>query len=752
MTVVVVTVVAGYYLHSRIMLRVALKNLPGKVGVDIQQTSEGFTLSKSEGGRTLYTIHASKATQFKKGGRAELHDVNIVVYGRKSDRFDQIYGDDFEYDQQAGMVISNGEVNIDLQGNAEGQMAGDQTPPREVRDPIHLRTEGMIFNQKTGIAETRGVVDFRVPQAAGTARGATYDSQKNELTLHSEVDIQTEGNQPTRIRADKGTIGKEPRVITMETVQMDGEGRSMVADHAVINLAADNSMQHVTGTGNVHLSNEDGLQLSAQQGDMNLGPYNTVETVLFTGGVDFQYPKQAAGGHSGEMLMQFVPLKKAAAQGVAATNSSGNAQLETIYARKGATLHQEPKPESKNPQRMMLSSDAMTFSVVEGRLLTGAKTDGPGELVMTSTAPKSAGAQTIVDARLFTAEFGDGNRLRTVHGTGAVKVTDRQPGQPDKVSTSDTFLAEFTPAGEISRAVQEGNFRYKEGQSSKNEPGGRTSTAARAYYSPQDDSLTLLGEPRIVDGGMTVTADTIRLLRQSGEAFATGNVKSTYSELTVQPSGALLATSDPVHVTAQAMNAKQASGLAHYTGGARLWQASNIVEAPTIDFDQHARTIVAQGDRRHPVTSVFLQVDNKGKSTTMLVTAPKLTYADHDRQARYSGGVTARSEDGVMTADHADIYLNAASKTRTAGPSQLDHIVASDRVLVQQQERRAQGEKLVYTAATSTFVMTGGSPMLSDPVNGTVRGDSLTFYSHDDRVVVEGTGTSRAVTHTFVSR
>jgi lipopolysaccharide export system protein LptA len=200
------------------------------------------------------------------------------------------------------------------------------------------------------------------------------------------------------------------------------------------------------------------------------------------------------------------------------------------------------------------------------------------------------------------------------------------------------------------------------------------------------------------------------------------------------------------------MNAKQLTGLAHYTGAARLWQNSNIVEAPAIDFDQKARTILAQGDKKHPVSSVFLQVDEKGKSSTMLVTAPKLNYADNERQARYSGGVTARGEEGgVMTADHADVFLNAAGQTRTVGPSQLDHILAIAHVLVQQQERRAVGEHLLYTASTGAYVMTGGAPELSDPVNGTVRGDSLTFYSHDDRVVVEGKGTSRAVTHTHIS-
>ena len=33
--------------------------------------------------------------------------------------------------------------------------------------------------------------------------------------------------------------------------------------------------------------------------------------------------------------------------------------------------------------------------------------------------------------------------------------------------------------------------------------------------------------------------------------------------------------------------------------------------------------------------------------------------------------------------------------------------------------------------------MSGGAPMLADAQRGTIRGDSFTFYSRDDRVLVE---------------
>ena len=154
LAIATVVVVVGFYFYARLQNLVFLKQLPEKLGVDIQQSSQGFSLSKSEGGRTLFTIRAANAVQYTNGGRADLRDVNIVVYGRQANRFDQIYGSNFEYDPKAGTIMARGEVNIDLQGNASGPVQPDQAPPRELQNPIHLKTSGLLFNQKTGIAHT----------------------------------------------------------------------------------------------------------------------------------------------------------------------------------------------------------------------------------------------------------------------------------------------------------------------------------------------------------------------------------------------------------------------------------------------------------------------------------------------------------------------------------------------------------------------------------------------------------------------
>src|ERR1700733_1578575 len=94
--VVALATVAGAYFYARHRVQNVLQQVPGKIGLGIQQSAQGFTFSKSAQGRTLFKIQARKVLQFKANGRAELQDVTITLYGRDSSRFDQIYGSDFD--------------------------------------------------------------------------------------------------------------------------------------------------------------------------------------------------------------------------------------------------------------------------------------------------------------------------------------------------------------------------------------------------------------------------------------------------------------------------------------------------------------------------------------------------------------------------------------------------------------------------------------------------------------------------------
>ena len=132
--VLFIATIAGMYFYARRRERNVLKELPNKISIDIKQTASGFQFSKSDGKRTIFTIQASKVKQFKLNGSAELHNVSIIVYGRDSSRFDQIYGDDFTYDKRSGNVMAQGTVQIDLQANPAGEAEPDQSTPERAEE------------------------------------------------------------------------------------------------------------------------------------------------------------------------------------------------------------------------------------------------------------------------------------------------------------------------------------------------------------------------------------------------------------------------------------------------------------------------------------------------------------------------------------------------------------------------------------------------------------------------------------------
>src|SRR5438477_1970836 len=72
--------VLGFYSYARYRVHKAVAKIPARLGVDIKQSTAGFSFSKSEAGRTLFSITAGKAVQYKEGERAVLSDVRIVVF------------------------------------------------------------------------------------------------------------------------------------------------------------------------------------------------------------------------------------------------------------------------------------------------------------------------------------------------------------------------------------------------------------------------------------------------------------------------------------------------------------------------------------------------------------------------------------------------------------------------------------------------------------------------------------------------
>jgi lipopolysaccharide export system protein LptA len=723
------------YFYARHRLENALKEVPEKIGIEVQQSAQGFSISRSEQGHTLFQIHADKAVQFKAGGRTELHDVTITLYGRDSSRFDQIYGANFEYDPQSGDVIGKGEVQIDLEANARGSAGPDQAPPQELKNPIHLRTTDLRFNQNTGNASTKEKVEFSIPQASGSATGVSYVSNANVLMLDSEVNVAFAGPTLTTLTASHGTITKSPHLILLDHARLDSGSRSSQADRAQLFLGPDNAVQRIVATGDVRVWSEGAEPVRIRSRELELlrgERRQTLSRATFSGDVHFTTSgSQAAEGSAERAVLNF----------------SASNVLRTARMEGGVKLQQRQKSASDSGQDLEIRASAVDFQLASsGRHLAGAETSGPAEIALRPLA--TVGEQTVVTAGKFTAKFDDLGQLASVHGEPNARIITEVIGTPERVSTSSTVDAFFRPGGGIESVFQQGNIAYVDGE--------RKAWGDHARYTAADQVLTLTGSPRVMDGSMTTTAQVVRLNRATGDAFADGKVKSTYSDLKSQPGGALLASSSPIHVTAQKMTAHRTSSTAVYTGDAHLWQDANIVEAPSIEFDRERRTVVARGSSAQQVSTVLVQSGKDGKITAMTVTSPQLTYTDRERKATFEGGAVAKGAGATISAAQMEVFLEPRDKTTSVqvlpGTSRIDHIIAQDQVVITQPDRRASGNQLVYTAADDKFVLSGGPPSIFDAEHGKITGVSLTFFRHDDRVLVEGNTTTPTVTQTRVAR
>jgi len=325
---------------------------------------------------------------------------------------------------------------------------------------------------------------------------------------------------------------------------------------------------------------------------------------------------------------------------------------------------------------------------------------------------------------------------------------------------------------QIESATVEGNVVLVQQPESK--PGSPAqpalrATAQRAVYEGAGERLHLTGSPRVVDGGLQLSADRLDVLQTSGDAFARGNVKATWTEDgaggTARPGtgagvqGAMaLGGQGPAHAISAEAQLHQATGEATFRGQARIWQMANSISAPVIVLDRTKQTLVARATSpAEPVRVVLLTTANPAAGKTGKPAVPSvirvrggnLKYSAAERKAVIEGGaagsVVSESEDGTTVSNELELVLlppgNHAGKDGAA--AQVDRMTARGHVVLTSGSRRGTGEQLVCKSETGECVLTGTStapPSISDPVRGSVTGEALIFNSHDDSVSIEGDG------------
>jgi lipopolysaccharide export system protein LptA len=801
---VLLVIALGVFLGTaRFRNRFIRKDLPQKLGLNIQEEAKGIVVTHEVRGHVLYKIRASKQVQLKRDGKVflQLHDVNIELYAEDGSRVDRIAGDEFEYDPSKGMARALGPVEITLtrptvapaiaprasasQALSSKQKGGSLASAAQtaVSGEIHVKTSGLVFDRDSGEASTEERVEFTLAQGSGSALGAKYDSHNGLLSLDHAVQLNVQrGADPVALSAQRAVFQRDDQVCELQAATVHYRDDVSNAQQAKIYFRDDGSAERLEASNGFSLVTSTGGRLTAPTGTLNFDEHSQPSHGYLRDGVAIDSDKNGRHIHGTSPTMELV--------------FAGQGELRSAHLERGVQIvSQEELPSEKGivrAHRTWLSPVAdVAFRSAGKNKVELASIHGTGGVTVEAISQRgnAPAAPERMAADDVTGEFGSNGALTRLTGRGNTTIAETTATGTRQTTSSDLLVVHLNATGDAKQHGRNGNAGDAQIESATmdgnvvltQQPPPKAgaaqpeirATAGHADYDNAGQLLRLTGSPRVTDGGLELTAEKLNVSQESGDAFALGNVKATWtgdgtgSGNGVGPgksgpsgTGGDFGAQGPAHVIAQQAELQRSSGAVTFKGDARLWQQGNSVVAPVIVLDRTKQTLTAATkDRKNPVQVVLVSAtgavpgkqgaQKKNEPSIIRVRGGDLKYSSAERKVVMRAGVVGKvvssTADATTVSNELELILlppgNHAGKDGAA--AQVDHMTSTGHVEISSEGRRGTGEQLVYTSDTGSYVLTGSAaapPRLTDATRGTVTGQALIFNSRDDSVSIEGDG------------
>jgi len=773
---------AGVFLERKWAAHREQQKAPPPAPQDVTRRSNGLTFSKMDGNQKIFTVEASKATDFKGKEASLLEDVKITIFGKKGERHDTIHTQSCQYEKAGGSMACSGEVQMDLQSREEAER-GAKNSEITARQKVHVETRGVVFNRASGVARTEQPVKFVFPNGNGEAVGVEYHSEEGMVRLLRDVRFSL--MPPKNDAAGRKTASagrKEPIHVTGKSLDFERDSRTMQLYGPV------EALTHTA-------------HLRAGKLTLALDAAFRAEKLAVTPGLNGENPELESQGADGPTTLsaetitaQFAPegwlTRIEGTRDVRGSRRTGS-EVDEFRAEHGAmelwpkvnqprelnlkgTVQLKTQAE-KSGEARMLQTSALLMEFADGQKGEGSKlkraeTLGAGSIEWTDAVPQngtarapasSEAARTKLQADKLEMEFGEEGKAKRLVATGNVLTERAADGRPPQTATAHSGVAQLLASGGWSQMDLQGEVRLKEGD--------RGGQADHATFVRATQTALLTGKALARDAIAETQAARITFVQTNGEIRAEGDVRST--EFPTNGSGAQLAAV-PTNISADAMQGNSKMGRALYTGHARLWQGDSVMEADSIELLREASVMNAIGN----VRAVFPQAVGPLRAQTAAVqagpkkprlwhvTAGTLTYRDRESRAHLEKNVVAQSAEQIMHAAMVDLYFTRAGKPNSnaangsaaanpaAGAQQVSRAVGTGGVIVEQGTRKATAERGEYNATDGKFIMSGGNPAIYDAVEGTTTGRQLTFFLADDTIIVDSENGSRTLTRHRVEK
>jgi lipopolysaccharide export system protein LptA len=770
---------AGVYLKRGWQRISEQKKAPPPPPVDVEKQSSGLTFSKMEGPRKIFTVEASKSTDFKDRDASVLENVKVTIFGKTGERHDTIRTQSCQYGKDQSAVVCNGAVQLDLQSAADAERAAKNSIAPQV---VHVETRGVTFNRVSGTAETNQPVTFVFPNGSGEAVGAQYNSEEGTLHLLQNVRLKLKPPPPKDPQKKSTKPGPE------EEVEVSGASMAFGRDEKTVHIEGPAEAKSRTA----HLSAGEftlemdstfrARRLLALPGSLGKSPQLTSQsssgamnidaekfTALFapegwvtrmdgTGSVrGTRHGKEEDDEfHADSASLDLWPRANKAKE----TNLSGGVFLKTSIAKTG---------DSRILQTGALRMEFSEGSDSESGKPTNAETLTAGTMEWTDspTQPNASPVRTKLQADKLQLAFGDRGKAKQLNATGNVQTERAVAGHALQTATAKSGVAQLLAAGGWSQMDLQGDVKLNEAD--------RKAQADHATFTRAGQTALLTGNAVASDATTETHAPKIFFIGATGDMRAEGGVRST----DFSPNGSATHLAQvPANIISDSMQGNSKTGRALYTGHARLWQGESVLEADSIELLRATKILNASGN----VRGVFPQTASQARPSTAqgavsnvapqaraasLQTSPKkpvlwhvssgtLSYNDATDTAHLEKNVVVQSPDQRIRAPQMDLYFTRGnpSSLPNANPAapatttsqQISRAIGTGGVIVDQAGRRAVADRGEYTASDEKFVMTGGNPTLYDGSAGTTTGRQLTFFLADDTIIVDSENGSRTLT------
>lgn len=713
----------------------------------------GWEWGQSANGKPNVYVEAGEMHQSSDGKTFHLKNIALRIYAPSGKFYDRVHTDYADFDNDSHKLTTDSEAEITLDVPTEGE------PKRQLTS---IRAAGINYDSETGTAQTDKRTTFVFAGGDGVSGGASYDPLTHEIHLTHGVVLNLKSRdskgRPMKVETEDLVYKEDAATVTLGPwSKMTRDQTVMQAATTVVHLKNEVAPdgQHSTRIDNIEAPSAHGVdkEKGKQDGrnleysaDLLRAYYNDhgeVEKMEGTGNARLISRAKTAETSMGAARINLL-----------FTATANDSILSSAQARGNSTLESKPVAVGKEPlddTKIVHSDSVDVFMKPDGKDLDHVSTLAPGTMEFLPNQPTRS--RRLVKADRMTARYGANNTIQNFHAETAS--TETHPSQDEiarkkktakdiAVTSSRTMDVGFDEKGQVRQIQQAGNFHYSEGV--------RKAQADSAVMDNAKNVMELDAHARVADDAGTTDANHIRIDQKTDEFDARGNVATTHvstDKPNGKPSGqgsGMLDPSEAMQGKADHVISEQGGAQLHYVGNAQVWQGGSRIQADQVDIDRKKKQLTADGH-------VFSQLQDSPKPgpdgkpgavpPPTLIRSQKMVYTDADHLAVYTGGVTLTRQALIVKCATLQAFLNDGKPVNGKTPdSRIDRASADGKVEIAQsfpgRQRIGTSEHGEYYTEEGKIVLTGGRPYLKDSARGDTQGEKITYFTNDDKLVLDG--------------